>query len=74
MMFVRKLDYICYGLCTLDGIHELCILDINTWIMYTWYQYRDYVYLIWIHGLGILDMNTWTMNTWHDYVEYVHMI
>ena len=42
--------------------------------MYTWYEYVEYVFWIWIREVGILDKNTWNLYTRYEYVEYVYLI
>ena len=53
---------------------EVRIHDMNTWSMYTWFEYVKSVYVKWIHEVYIHDMNTWRMYTWYEYLKYVHLI
>ena len=77
-------------ICTMSKVDLLYMLEVNDyvidhdyvrkaclyicWNMYTWYEYVEYVYLIWIRGICTLDMNMWNMYTWYEYVEYVQWI
>ena len=47
MIFGNKiLDFSWYELCTLVRVYELGILDMETWIRYTWYVYMDFIYVM----------------------------